>query len=60
MEHDLMNSDSEGSDASMDHRCYNCGLEIKTPSSKKVIQEKIKKALDLYGPFLQCELHSSN
>ena len=47
MEHDLMNSDSEGSDASMDHRHYNCGLEIKTPSSKNIIQEKMKKRIGL-------------
>ena len=39
----------------MDRCCYNGGLEIKTPSSKKIIQEKIKKGLDLYGPFSQCE-----
>ena len=50
-----MHSNWKGSDVSMDCRRYNCGLEFKTPSSKKIIQEKIKKGLDLYGPFSQCE-----
>jgi hypothetical protein len=48
-------SDSEDSHVSMDRRNYNCGLEIKTPSSKKIIQDTVKKALDLHGPFSQCE-----
>ena len=37
------NSDSEGGAYSMGHCNYNCGPEIKTPSSKKIIQETVKK-----------------
>ena len=54
-----IHSDSDGSAVSMDRRKYNCGLEIKTPSSKKIIQETIKKSLDLHGSFSQCKFGSS-
>ena len=54
LENDLMNSDSEGSDVSMAHRHFNCGLEIKTPSSKKIIQDTIRNA-STYVVFSQCE-----
>ena len=36
-----MHSDSKDSEVSMDRRNYTCGLEIKTPSSKTIIQESI-------------------
>ena len=53
-----VHSDSDGSAVSIERRKYNCGLEIKTPSSKKIIQETVKKGLDLYGPYSQCEFGS--
>jgi hypothetical protein len=53
-----VHSDSDGSAVSIERRKYNCGLEIKTPSSKKIIQETVKKGLDFYGPYSQCEFGS--
>jgi hypothetical protein len=53
-----VHSDSDGSAVSIERRKYNCWLEIKTPSSKKIIQETIKNGLDLYGPYSQCEFGS--
>ena len=52
-------SDSDLSTVSIERRKFNCGLEIKTPSSKKIVQETVKKVLDLYGPYSQCEFGSS-
>jgi len=52
-------SDSEKDDDSIERREYNCGLEIKTPSSKKVIQGCIMEAVDLHGTFSCCEFGSS-
>jgi hypothetical protein len=40
---------------SLDRQNFHCGQEIKAPSSKKTIQETIKKFVDLHGPFAQCE-----
>ena len=42
---------------SIDKRNYNCGLEIKTPSSKMAIQWCIRqyKYNDHHGAFLQCD-----
>ena len=37
----------------------NCGLEIKTPSSKKVIRNKILPAIELGGVFSNCEFGDS-
>jgi hypothetical protein len=37
---------------------YNCGLEIKTPSSKQLMQTKIRQNIDLYGCYSQCEFGS--
>ena len=48
-------SDSEEDAILLDHQQYNSGLEIKTPSSKKIIQDTIKKCIDLHGQFSQCE-----
>ena len=39
----------------MERREYNCGLEIKTPSSKKLIQGCIREVIDLHGAFSCCE-----
>ena len=43
----------------MDHSNYNCGLEIKTPSSKKILHTQIRNYIDLYGMFSQCEFGSA-
>jgi len=56
-----------GSDASeledegrvMDQYKYHRGLERKTPSSKKLLQNKIRTCINLYGAFSQCEFRSS-
>ena len=47
--------DSKGSAMSLDCQNFHCGLEIKSPPSKKIIQETINKCVDLHGPFSQCE-----
>jgi len=51
------NSDSD--ENSMERREYNCGLEIKIPSSKKLIQGCIREAIDLHGAFSCCEFGSA-
>ncbi len=48
-------SDSEEDAISLDHPQYNCDLEIKTLSSKKIIQDTIKKCIDVHSQFSQCE-----
>ena len=48
-------SDSKEDDSSIDRREYTCGLEIKTPSSKKLIQGCIREAVDWHGAFSCCE-----
>ena len=47
IENEILHSDPEGSEMSMDPCHYNCGLEIKTPSSKTIIQEKNQKRFEL-------------
>ena len=44
---------------SIERREYNCGLEIKTPSSKKLIQGCIREAVDLHGAFSCCEFSTT-
>ena len=36
----------------------NCGLEIKTPSGKKVLRDKVAVAKELHGTFSTCEFGS--
>jgi hypothetical protein len=50
-------SDDEGT--LMERRHYNCGLEIKTPSSKKILQNQVRQGIELYGTFSHCEFGSS-
>lgn len=52
-------SDSEDAGHVLDHQNYNCGLEIKTPSSKKILQQQVRQCVDLYGTFSQCEFGSA-
>ncbi len=52
----LCHSDSEEDVISLDHQQHNCVLEIKTPSSNKIIQDTIKKCIDLHGQFSQYEV----
>ena len=49
----------DNDDLSMGKREYHCGLEIKTPSSKKLLQNEIRTAVDLHGVFSQCEFGSA-
>jgi hypothetical protein len=50
--------DSEDEGYIMDGKNYNCGLEIKTPSSKKILQHQVRQGIDLFGTFSQCEFGS--
>ncbi len=52
------NLDSKGNKNDLEHRNYNCGLEIKTPSSKKIIHETVRRCVDAHGMFSQCEFGS--
>ena len=54
-EKELNSTDSEDKGWAMDHSNYNCGLEIMTPSSKKILHTQIRNNIDLYGMFSQCE-----
>ena len=56
-ENDSNASDSNDIGCAIDRQNYHCGLEIKTPSSKK-LQNIIRSSIDLYGSFLQCEFGS--
>ena len=51
------NSDSD--ENSMERREYICGLEIETPSSKKLIQGCIREVINLHGAFSCCEFGSA-
>ena len=51
------NSDSD--ENSMERREYDCGLEIETPSSKKLIQGCIREVIDSHGAFSCCEFGSA-
>ena len=53
------NSNSGDEGWAMEHSNYNCGLEIKTPSSKKILHTQIRNNIDLYGMFSQCEFGSA-
>jgi hypothetical protein len=55
----MMDINSEDAGYEMKHYDSNCSLEIKTPSSKKLMQMKIKQCIDLHGPYSQCELGST-
>ena len=50
--------DSEDEGTIMDRKNYHCGLEIKTPSSKKILQHQVCQEIDLFGTFSQCEFGS--
>jgi hypothetical protein len=50
--------DSEDEGTVMERKNYNCGLEIKTPSSKKILQHQVRQGIDLFGTFSQCEFGS--
>ena len=52
-------SDSDNEGCKMDQQSYNCVLEIKTPSSKKLFQNEIRTCINVYGSFLHCEFKSS-
>ena len=53
------NSDSEDAGHIMDNENFNCGLEIKTPSSKKILQQQVCQCVDLYGTFSHCDFGSA-
>jgi hypothetical protein len=50
--------ESEDEGTRMERQTYDCGLEIKTPSSKKILQHQVRQGIELFGTFSQCEFGS--
>ena len=59
-EQSRQSGDSEDEGNVMDRMNYNCGLRIKTPSSKKILQHHVRQGIDLFGTFSQCEFGSDH
>ena len=53
-------SRQSGDSGDVERKNYNCGLEIKTPSNKKILQHHVRQGIDLFGTFSQCEFGSDH